>query len=61
MDRQVVERWKIRKMWKRGQKWGNVGAVLSSFTLCQANYAGSLKNTPVKLKDADHKNNYLSS
>ena len=56
-----MEVFKMSKMRDRGEKWSNAGAAFSSFTLCQANYAGSLKNTPVKLKDADHKNNYLSS
>ena len=70
-----MEVFKMSKMRDRGAEWGNVGGVFSTFaTYQQGNYAAyrkilvcqvkndrSLKKMLVKLKDADHKDNYLSS
>ena len=51
MDRQVVEVFKMSKMRDRGEEWGNVGAVFSSFTLCQGNYAAYRKIPACQVKN----------
>jgi hypothetical protein len=51
MDRQVVEVLEMSKMRDRGEEWGNVGAVFSSFTLCQGNYAAYRKILVCQVKN----------
>ena len=48
-ERHLVEVLKFRKMWKRGEKWGNAGAVFSTFA------------SPVKLIMWETKKTCLSS